>query len=164
VLFTTLLVSTAGPEVLCMVKVYRARLRGTGEEVAVKVQRPNALSTISKDLYVLRRGVGVYEQLVKRFTAQTTDYQELLSTFAEARTHHTPLAHHSLQSKYDMYEHISIAHSKRQSVEIIVVLGVWSSAKCVEFCENVNLSHTNTCMYRRHLSHTYGCMFPQVSP
>lgn len=31
----------------------------------------------------MRRAVGVYEQLVKRFTAQTTDYQQLLSTFAE---------------------------------------------------------------------------------
>lgn len=49
----------------------------------MKVQRPGALSTISKDLYVMRRGVGVYEQLVKRFTAQTTDYQQLVSTFAE---------------------------------------------------------------------------------
>lgn len=49
----------------------------------MKVQRPGALSTISKDLYVMRRGVGVYESLVKRFTAQTTDYQQLLSTFAE---------------------------------------------------------------------------------
>lgn len=36
-----------------------------------------------QDLYVLRRAVGVYEQLVRRFTAQTTDYQRLLSTFAE---------------------------------------------------------------------------------
>lgn len=66
-----------------LAQVYRARLRSTGQEVAVKVQRPGALSTISKDLYVMRRGVGVYEQLVKRFTAQTTDYQRLLSTFAE---------------------------------------------------------------------------------
>ena len=31
-----------------LVQVYRARLRATGEEVAVKVQRPDALSTISK--------------------------------------------------------------------------------------------------------------------
>jgi predicted unusual protein kinase regulating ubiquinone biosynthesis (AarF/ABC1/UbiB family) len=65
------------------VQVYYARVRATGQPVAVKVQRPGALSTISKDLYVMRRGVGVYEQLVKRFTAQTTDYQQLLSTFAE---------------------------------------------------------------------------------
>lgn len=64
-------------------QVYFARVRATGQPVAVKVQRPGALSTISKDLYVMRRGVGVYEQLVKRFTAQTTDYQQLLSTFAE---------------------------------------------------------------------------------
>lgn len=64
-------------------QVYYAKVRATGQEVAVKVQRPGALSTISKDLYVMRRGVGVYEQLVKRFTAQTTDYQQLLSTFAE---------------------------------------------------------------------------------
>ena len=141
--------------------MYRARLRSNGEEVAVKVQRPGALGTISKvrrgpsrwgdwgghsaasmevrsspppcalilashpltpvpshfpssqdlyvlrrirpppflllppasshlpspanlqDLYVLRRAIGAYEQIVKRFTAQTTDYQELLSTFAE---------------------------------------------------------------------------------
>ncbi len=34
-------------------------------------------------LYVLRRAVGVYERLVRRFTAQSTDYQRLLSTFAE---------------------------------------------------------------------------------
>ncbi|GLI63329.1 hypothetical protein VaNZ11_006246 [Volvox africanus] len=66
-----------------LAQVYRARLRITGEEVAVKVQRPQALATISKDLYVMRRAVGVYEKLVKRFTAQTTDYQRLLSTFAE---------------------------------------------------------------------------------
>jgi hypothetical protein len=64
-------------------QVYRARLAATGQEVAVKVQRPNALATISKDLYVMRRAVGVYERIVRRFTAQTTDYQSLLSTFAE---------------------------------------------------------------------------------
>ncbi|PNW83358.1 hypothetical protein CHLRE_05g246552v5 [Chlamydomonas reinhardtii] len=66
-----------------LAQVYRARIRATGQEVAVKVQRPQALGTISKDLYVMRRAVGVYEKLVKRFTAQTTDYQRLLSTFAE---------------------------------------------------------------------------------
>ena len=41
------------------------------------------LRILSQDLYVLRRAVGGYERLVKRFTAQTTDYQTLLSTFAE---------------------------------------------------------------------------------
>ena len=49
----------------------------------MKVQRPGALATISKDLYVMRRAIGVYERLIRRFTAQTTDYQTLLSVFAE---------------------------------------------------------------------------------
>jgi hypothetical protein len=40
-------------------------------------------SFLLTDLYVLRRAVGVYQQIVNRFTAQTTDYQELLSVFAE---------------------------------------------------------------------------------
>lgn len=31
----------------------------------------------------MRRGVGVYERIIRRFTAQDTDYQLLLSTFAE---------------------------------------------------------------------------------
>ena len=51
--------------------------------MAVKVQRPGALATVSKDLYVMRRAVGVYEAIIRRFTAPTTDYQELWSTFAE---------------------------------------------------------------------------------
>lgn len=71
------------PPPLPVPQVYRARVRATGQEVAVKVQRPAALATISKDLYVMRRAVGVYERLVRRFTAQTTDYQRLVSTFAE---------------------------------------------------------------------------------
>jgi ABC1 atypical kinase-like domain len=65
---------------LCAICCNRAC--GAGQEVAVKVQRPSALSTISKDLYVMRRGMGVYESIVKRFTAQATDYRSLLSTFA----------------------------------------------------------------------------------
>ena len=32
----------------CILQVYRARVAATGQEVAVKVQRPNALATISK--------------------------------------------------------------------------------------------------------------------
>ncbi len=35
------------------------------------------------DLYVMRRATVVYEKLVRRFTAQTTDYQSVVSTFAE---------------------------------------------------------------------------------
>eukprot|EP00899_Mesostigma_viride_P004963 jgi/Mesvir1/14468/Mv05177-RA.1 len=38
-------------------QVYRARLAGSGEEVAVKVQRPDVLESISLDQYILRKAV-----------------------------------------------------------------------------------------------------------
>ncbi len=41
--------------------------------------------TVLQDLYVMRRAVVLYERLIRRFTAQTTDYQILLSTFAGAQ-------------------------------------------------------------------------------
>ena len=41
-------VGRSGLKGCSVLQVYRARLRATGEEVAVKVQRPDALSTISK--------------------------------------------------------------------------------------------------------------------
>jgi len=66
-----------------LAQVYRAKLRETGQEVAVKVQRPGALSTVSKDLYVLRRLADVVQPLIRRFTADETDYIALTETFAE---------------------------------------------------------------------------------
>eukprot|EP00435_Cladocopium_sp_Y103_P016659 s60_g4.t1 len=66
-----------------LAQVYRATLRETGQEVAVKVQRPGALSTVSKDLYVLRRLADVVQPLIRRFTADETDYIALTETFAE---------------------------------------------------------------------------------
>ena len=38
----------------CIMQVYKAKLRVSGETVAVKVQRPGVLSTISLDLYIIR--------------------------------------------------------------------------------------------------------------
>ena len=38
-----------------MFQVYRGRLRSTGEEVAVKVQRPGMGDTIALDMVLLRR-------------------------------------------------------------------------------------------------------------
>ncbi|CAB1100383.1 unnamed protein product [Ectocarpus sp. CCAP 1310/34] len=35
-------------------QVYKARLKGTGETVAVKIQRPKVLATVTQDLYVIR--------------------------------------------------------------------------------------------------------------
>lgn len=55
---------------LVFLQVYRAKLRETGEIVAVKVQRPRILETVSKDLYVLRRAAEVYQGLIDRFAPQ----------------------------------------------------------------------------------------------
>ena len=65
-----------------LAQVFKGRLRENGKEVAIKVQRPDALEVVSKDLYVLKRASGVYQGLVERWTAQETDYEELLQVFA----------------------------------------------------------------------------------
>ena len=65
-----------------LAQVYRARLAETGEEVAVKIQRPDALTVVSKDLYVLQRAMNLFQGIMQRFTKQRTDYVELLNTFA----------------------------------------------------------------------------------
>lgn len=47
-------------------KVYKAKLRADGREVAVKIQRPGLVQEVTKDLYVLKRAVGVYQRLSER--------------------------------------------------------------------------------------------------
>lgn len=65
-----------------LAQVYRGRLLN-GTEVAIKVQRPKALPTISKDLYVMRKAAGVVTELSSNFTAQRTDFKALVETFGE---------------------------------------------------------------------------------
>ena len=66
-----------------LAQVYRAKLKSTGEYVAVKVQRPGILATVSKDLYVLRRAAEVYQGIIERFAPQQrTDYVALLNEWA----------------------------------------------------------------------------------
>jgi len=63
-------------------QVYKATLL-SGEVVAVKIQRPDVLSTVSKDLYVLRRAVEVVQGLIERFAPQQrTNYVALLNEWA----------------------------------------------------------------------------------
>lgn len=63
-----------------LTEVYRATLRETGETVAVKVQRPAVLETVSLDLY-LARELGL---IVRKFPAlvQRLDPAALLDEFA----------------------------------------------------------------------------------
>jgi len=59
-------------------QVYKGVLKGGGETVAVKVQRPYVLETVTVDLFVLRR-VGLY---LRRFPALSLDVVGLLDEWA----------------------------------------------------------------------------------
>lgn len=60
-----------------LAQVYLATLNdGNNTKVAVKVQRPSVLGTVSKDLYVLRRAAEVFQGLVERFAPQQR-YEEM---------------------------------------------------------------------------------------
>lgn len=61
-------------------QVYKANLRSTGEEVAVKVQRPFVLETVSLDLYLVRQIGKLIGQLPNR--EDRTDVVALVDEFA----------------------------------------------------------------------------------
>lgn len=44
-------------------QVYRATLKSTGEEVAIKVQRPGVLELVALDLVLGRRGIQIADAL-----------------------------------------------------------------------------------------------------
>jgi len=76
-------ISTDPVAAASLAQVYKGRIKGTGEEVAIKVQRPAVLEVVSKDLYVLRRAAEVYQGLVDRFAPQqNTDAVALLNEWA----------------------------------------------------------------------------------
>merc|ERR1712238_172785 len=61
-------------------QVYRAILQSTGEAVAVKVQRPGVLETVSLDLYLARQ-IGLLARNFSSIT-QKIDAVALLDEFA----------------------------------------------------------------------------------
>jgi predicted unusual protein kinase regulating ubiquinone biosynthesis (AarF/ABC1/UbiB family) len=67
-----------------LAQVYLATLNdGKDTRVAIKVQRPDVLSTVSKDLYVLRRAAEVFQGLIERFAPQQkTNYVALLNEWS----------------------------------------------------------------------------------
>merc|ERR1711938_52855 len=59
-------------------QVYKATLRSTGDEVAVKVQRPFVLETVSLDLYLARQlGIGL-RNFAPSFVTERLDVIDLL--------------------------------------------------------------------------------------
>lgn len=64
-------------------QVYKARLRATGEEVAIKIQRPDMLRKVSLDLYCMKKVAKFAEGVQAQFTANKTDYTSLLGEWAK---------------------------------------------------------------------------------
>ena len=60
-------------------QVYKGRLRETGEQVAVKVQRPGVLANVALDLYMMRSIAPVW----KRFQDVNTDLVGLVDVWGE---------------------------------------------------------------------------------
>mmetsp|Transcript_24746 Transcript_24746/g.61431 ORF Transcript_24746/g.61431 Transcript_24746/m.61431 type:complete len:583 (+) Transcript_24746:67-1815(+) len=65
-------------------QVYRVRVRGTGEVVAVKVQRPDMMASISLDLQILAVLASTLDLLTATFTRQQPYHCDLLRAFASA--------------------------------------------------------------------------------
>lgn len=63
-------------------QVYCARLRGTGEKVAVKVQRPDCEKIISLDIYILRNLTGTINRLI-RVIGRDIDLQSIIEEFGK---------------------------------------------------------------------------------
>jgi aarF domain-containing kinase len=47
-----------------IIQVYKARLKSTGEQVAVKVQRPGIADSIAIDMLLLRRLLSVVDKSI----------------------------------------------------------------------------------------------------
>jgi len=61
-------------------QVYKGKLRSNGDIVALKVQRPLVLETVSLDLYLMRK-IGFQARKIK-FLAERTDLVSILDEFA----------------------------------------------------------------------------------
>ena len=63
-------------------QVYKARLKETGELVALKIQRPDCESIIALDLYVLRWWSGVYNRIFE-ILQRDINLQSVIDDFGE---------------------------------------------------------------------------------
>jgi aarF domain-containing kinase len=62
--------------------VYKAKLRATGEVVAIKVQRPGMLKSFSLDLFLLQRWGDFMDAFTSTFTQQAPFHKALFDNFS----------------------------------------------------------------------------------
>lgn len=66
-----------------LAQVYKGKLKTTGAYVAIKVQRPQIVELVSKDLYVLQKATHVYQRIVRKlFSDRDMDYIGLFNEWA----------------------------------------------------------------------------------
>jgi len=63
-------------------QVYKAKLVETGEEVAIKIQRPGMLRSFSLDLFMLHMLGDAIDSFLTTFTRQAPYHRDLFDTFA----------------------------------------------------------------------------------
>ena len=64
--------------------MYKAKLRGTEKEVAIKVQRPDMVKRVSLDLFLLNKHGEFMDAICKVFTEQVPFHVDFLDCFARA--------------------------------------------------------------------------------
>jgi predicted unusual protein kinase regulating ubiquinone biosynthesis (AarF/ABC1/UbiB family) len=64
-------------------QVYKARLRKTGEEVAIKVQRPGMRKNFSLDLFLLQQYGGMIDSFTSAFTMQKPFHRDLFDSYSK---------------------------------------------------------------------------------
>ena len=105
---------------------------------------------VRADLYVMRRGVGIYSAVIRRFTAQTTDYQRLLSTFAEGLYTEMDFRNEALNMAR-MQQLLDESDFATQDVVIPPPVMEYTSRRCVAtqcfcgFCSPGPSVHTERC-------------------
>jgi len=65
-------------------QVYKCRLKSSGQEVAVKVQRPDMRAAVSLDLLLIRAAYGFYDKITAVLTNQKPFHVALVDTFGAA--------------------------------------------------------------------------------
>lgn len=63
-------------------QVYKCRLKVNGDEVALKIQRPNCEEIIALDLYILRWWSGIYSEIF-RILNRDINVQSIIDDFGE---------------------------------------------------------------------------------
>nr|XP_016502946.1 PREDICTED: uncharacterized aarF domain-containing protein kinase At1g71810, chloroplastic-like isoform X1 [Nicotiana tabacum] len=100
-------------------QVYQARLRSSGQVVAVKVQRPGVRSSISLDILILRYLAG----LIRRAGKLNTDLQAVIDEWASSLFRVIKLnAGDGLQTRSTEWSQISLREFKRVNRQLYGVI------------------------------------------